>query len=99
MAAPLDWVSAGDGSVRSERKGRAAAAGDAAPQPLLRDDGDDDGGCIFPPAGTGAFRSTEDLVKDFEQKLSASFRHFNASPDNIAAVTVIAEETLLEKDE
>uniref|UniRef100_A0A665UX93 Si:dkey-288i20.2 n=1 Tax=Echeneis naucrates TaxID=173247 RepID=A0A665UX93_ECHNA len=70
-----------------QRKGRPAAL-------LLRDDGDRP-----EPGDTGAFRSTEDLLDDFDEKLNLCFQHFNAEMDRIAPVSVIEEHTLLEKDE
>ncbi len=106
-----DWPILGDLGMVSDQKGRGAAAGEAAaaaaaaaPQLLPGDDGDDDGipelqGSSFSPGDTGAFRSMEDLVNDFDEKLSACFRNFNARTDSIAPADVIAEESLLEKDE
>ncbi|XP_026225694.1 fasciculation and elongation protein zeta-2 isoform X2 [Anabas testudineus] len=100
MAAPLDWASLGDLSLVSEQKGRAASAGDAAPQLLLDDDPHPElRDASFPPGGTGAFRSTEDLVNDFDEKLSVCFRDGSAQMEGSAAVREIREETLLEKDE
>ncbi|XP_070767990.1 fasciculation and elongation protein zeta-2 [Enoplosus armatus] len=115
MAAPIahfddDWPILGDLSMVSDQrllpqKGRAAAAEEAAaaaaaPQ-LLPDDGDilDLHDISFSPGETGAFRSMEDLVNDFDEKLSVCFRHFNAKTESIAPVNVIAEDSLLEKDE
>ncbi|XP_056142702.1 fasciculation and elongation protein zeta-2 [Lampris incognitus] len=50
--------------------------------------------------GTAAFRSVEDLVKDFDEKLSAFFRHRNATEtDTVPPGNAISEETLLKKDE
>ncbi|XP_070823239.1 fasciculation and elongation protein zeta-2 isoform X1 [Chaetodon trifascialis] len=113
MAAPIahlddDWPILGDLSMVADQrllplKGRAAAAGEAAAAPqLLPDDGDDipemhDSN--FSPGETGAIKSTEDLVNDFDEKLSACFRNFNARADSVASVSVIAEDSLLEKDE
>lgn len=112
MAAPIahfddDWPILGDLSMVSDQKGRGAAAGEAAaaaaPQLLPGGDDDDDIPELhdsgFSPGDTGAFRSMEDLVNDFDEKLSACFRNFNARTDSIAPVDVIAEESLLEKDE
>ncbi|XP_018541805.1 fasciculation and elongation protein zeta-2 isoform X2 [Lates calcarifer] len=108
-----DWPCPGDLTMVSEQellplKGRAAAAaaaaatGEAVPQ-LLLDHGDDDLPELhdnsFSPGETGAFRSMEDLVNDFDEKLSACFRNFNAKTDSIAPVSVISEDTLLQKDE
>lgn len=110
MAAPLahfdaEWPALAEVSVVPEQKGRvaaAAAAGEAAPR-LLPDDGDDDPPELhdssFSPGGSGAFRSIEDLVNDFDDKLTACFRNFDAVTDTIAPVNVITEETLLEQDE
>uniref|UniRef100_A0A3B4UXQ8 Fasciculation and elongation protein zeta 2a n=1 Tax=Seriola dumerili TaxID=41447 RepID=A0A3B4UXQ8_SERDU len=86
------------------RKGRAAAAaaaaGEAAAKLLLEDDDLFElHDSSFSPGETGAFRSMEDLVNDFDEKLSACFQNFNAKTDSIAPVSVIAEDTLLEKDE
>ncbi|XP_031708768.1 fasciculation and elongation protein zeta-2 isoform X2 [Anarrhichthys ocellatus] len=112
MAAPVahfddGWPLLGDLSMVSDRtllphKGRVAAAGEAAPRLLLDDDGGipelrDSG--FSPGETTGAFRSMEDLVNDFDEKLSVCFGNFNAKTDSIAPVTVITEDSLLEKDE
>ncbi|XP_028436630.1 fasciculation and elongation protein zeta-2 isoform X2 [Perca flavescens] len=114
MAAPIahfddDWPILGDLSMVSgqrllPQKGRAvaSAAGEAAPQLLLDDDDEDipelrDSSSSL--GGTGAFRSTEDLVNDFDEKLSVCFRNFNAKTESIAPVNVINEDSLLEKDE
>ncbi|CAN9513942.1 unnamed protein product [Ophioblennius macclurei] len=84
----------------------ATAAGEAAPR-LLLDGGDDGGddneedlpdGC-FSPGGTAGFRSMEDLVNDFDEKLSLCFQNFQVETDCIAPVSLIREDTLLEKDE
>lgn len=94
------------------QKGRAAVTtaaveeAAAALQLLPGDGGDDidddilelhDGS--FSPGGTGVFRSMEDLVNDFDEKLSVCFQNFDAKTDSIAPVSVIGEDTLLEKDE
>ena len=109
MAAPVahfdeDWSVPGDLNMVSEQrlqlphKGRVSAAGEepAAPQLLPEDDGDD---ITFSPGDTGAFRSMEDLVNDFDEKLSVCFQNFNARTDSIAPVSEITEESLLQKDE
>ncbi|KAK5862541.1 hypothetical protein PBY51_017926 [Eleginops maclovinus] len=113
MAAPIahfdeDWPILGDLSMVSDKrlqlpqKGRveSASAGGAAPQLLLGDDDIpelQDGS--FSPGETGIFRSMEDLVNDFDDKLSVCFQNFNAKTDSIAPVSVLTEESLLEKDE
>ncbi|XP_040923585.1 fasciculation and elongation protein zeta-2 isoform X2 [Betta splendens] len=108
-----EWPGSGEVSVVSEQgllrqKGRAAAASaaaaaEAAPRLLLVDDDDDDPPELhdssFSPSGTGAFRSIEDLVNGFDEKLNACFRNFDARTDTIAPVNVISEETLLERDD
>uniref|UniRef100_A0A3Q0RNJ3 Fasciculation and elongation protein zeta 2a n=1 Tax=Amphilophus citrinellus TaxID=61819 RepID=A0A3Q0RNJ3_AMPCI len=87
------------------QKGRAvvsAAAGhEAAPQLLLfgGDDDDDLHDSSFSPGENVGFRSMEDLVNDFDEKLSTCFQNFDAKTESIAPVAVIAEDTLLEKDE
>ncbi|XP_029929270.1 fasciculation and elongation protein zeta-2 isoform X2 [Myripristis murdjan] len=53
----------------------------------------------FPAGETGALRSMEDLVNDFDQKLTECFRHYSGETDPAAAVSIIAEDSLLEKDE
>ncbi|XP_045902073.1 fasciculation and elongation protein zeta-2 isoform X2 [Micropterus dolomieu] len=113
MAAPIahfddDWPILGDLSMVSDQrlhpqKGRvAAAAGEAAAPQFLTDDDDDDipelHSSSFSPGETGAFRSMEDLVNDFDEKLSACFRNFKSKTDSIAPVNAIAEDSLLEKD-
>lgn len=112
MAAPValfddDWPVLGDLNMVSDQrllphKGRVSAAEEAAAAPQhLPDDNDipalHDGS--FSPGGTGAFKSMEDLVNDFDEKLSVCFRNFNATTDSIAPVSVIAEDSLLERDE
>ncbi len=110
MAAPIahlddDWPVLSDLSMVSDQrllpqKGRAAAAGEAAAAPLqLLPDDDELHDSSFSPGEAGAFRSMEDLVNDFDEKLSVCFRNFNAKTDSIAPVSVIAEDSLLEKDE
>uniref|UniRef100_A0A3P8TLR6 Fasciculation and elongation protein zeta 2 n=1 Tax=Amphiprion percula TaxID=161767 RepID=A0A3P8TLR6_AMPPE len=113
MAAPIahfdeDWPTLGavnmvsDERLQLAQKGRsaAAAAGEAPPQ-LLLDDDDlpelHDGG--FSVLDSGGFRSMEDLVNDFDEKLSVCFRNFDAETDSIAPVNEITEDALLEKDE
>ncbi|XP_037641837.1 fasciculation and elongation protein zeta-2 isoform X2 [Sebastes umbrosus] len=87
------------GRVSATAAGEAAAA--AAPRLLL--DKEDillelqDGS--FSPEDTGAFRSMEDLVNGFDEKLSACFRDFNAETESIAPVDEITEESLLERDQ
>ncbi|CAJ1061542.1 fasciculation and elongation protein zeta-2 isoform X2 [Xyrichtys novacula] len=92
------------------QKGRAAltAAGGeeaAAALQLLPGEGDDDDDIpdlhdvSFSPGGTGVFRSIEDLVNDFDEKLSVCFQNFDAKTDSIAPVSVLGEDTLLETDE
>lgn len=108
MAAPIahfddEFPGLGDlGRVSEPRKGRAAAAGEAAPQLLLGDDDDDHPelhDSCFSPGDIGAFGSIEDLVNGFDEKLSLCFRNFDARTDSIAPVSVITEDSLLEKDE
>ncbi|XP_031608106.1 fasciculation and elongation protein zeta-2 isoform X2 [Oreochromis aureus] len=113
MAAPIahfddDWPNLGDPSMVSEeglQKGRvnaAAAASEAAPQSLLFG-GDDDDDVLhdssFSPRENAGFRSMEDLVNDFDEKLTTCFQNFDAKTESIAPVAVIAEDTLLDKDE
>lgn len=113
MAAPIahfddEWPHLGGFSMVSDQllpqKGRVAAAGEAAaPQLLLGDDDDDDlpelHDSSLSPGETGAFRSMEDLVNDFDEKLSACFRNFDAKTESIAPVSEITEDSLLERDE
>ncbi|XP_063343030.1 fasciculation and elongation protein zeta-2-like [Pelmatolapia mariae] len=114
MAAPIahfddDWQNLGDPSMVSEegllpQKGRvtaAAAVSEAAPQSLLfgGDDDDDLHDSSFSPRENAGFRSMEDLVNDFDEKLTTCFQNFDAKTESIAPVAVIAEDTLLEKDE
>ena len=113
MAAPIahfddDWPVLGELSMVSDqrllpRKGRVSAAGEAAAAPQLLPDEDGDipelYDSSFSPGDTGAFRSMEDLVNDFDEKLSACFRNFDARTDSIAPVSEITEESLLDRDE
>ncbi|TKS81857.1 Fasciculation and elongation protein zeta-2 [Collichthys lucidus] len=108
MAAPIVdfddvWPVLGDLSMVSDQrllpqKGRLAAAGEAiaAPQFLPDNDDDDD---TQDSSFSGAFRSMEELVNDFDEKLSVCFQNVNARTDSIAPVSVIAEDSLLEKDQ
>lgn len=115
MAAPIahfddDWPHLGAFRRVSEQqlpqKGRAAAGetAAAAPQLLLDDEDRDDDlpelhdGSLS-PGDTGAFRSMEDLVNDFDEKLSACFRNFNAKTESIAPVSEMTEDCLLQRDE
>ncbi|KAM4633929.1 LOW QUALITY PROTEIN: fasciculation and elongation protein zeta-2 [Polymixia lowei] len=45
------------------------------------------------------FKSMEDAVNDFDEKLSVCFHNRNSKTDTVAPVNVIAEDRLLEKDE
>ncbi|XP_039869149.1 fasciculation and elongation protein zeta-2 isoform X1 [Simochromis diagramma] len=114
MAAPIahfddDWPNLGDPNMVSQegllpQKGRvvaAAAVSEAAPESLLfgGDDDDDLHDSSFSPRENGGFRSMEDLVNDFDEKLTTCFQNFDAKTESIAPVAVIAEDTLLEKDE
>ncbi|KAL2084862.1 hypothetical protein ACEWY4_020380 [Coilia grayii] len=47
----------------------------------------------------GSFKSMEDLVNDFDEKLTVCFRNYNTKTDNIAPVRPITEETILKNDE
>ncbi|XP_030637471.1 fasciculation and elongation protein zeta-2 [Chanos chanos] len=46
-----------------------------------------------------SFKSMEDLVNDFDQKLTVCFRNYNTSTENIAPVKPITEENFLKDDE
>ncbi|XP_060906911.1 fasciculation and elongation protein zeta-2 isoform X2 [Labrus mixtus] len=114
MAAPIahfdeDWPIFSDPSmVVADQKGRVAvtAVGGeeaAAARQLLPGHGDDDinelqDGSFF-PGGACVYKSMEDLVNDFDEKLSVCFQNFDAKTDSIAPVNVIGEDTLLEEDE
>lgn len=113
MAAPIahfddDWPHLDGFSMVSDQrllqKGRMAAAAsgeEAAPGLLLGDDDDDLPelhGSSLSPGDTGAFRSMEDLVNDFDEKLSACFRNFNTKTESIAPVSEMTEDSL-ERDE
>ncbi|XP_036829819.1 fasciculation and elongation protein zeta-2-like isoform X2 [Oncorhynchus mykiss] len=47
----------------------------------------------------GSFKSMEDLVTDFDEKLAVCFRNVNTQTENIAPVNIIAEDTTLRNDE
>uniref|UniRef100_A0A3P9LPU3 Si:ch211-57i17.1 n=1 Tax=Oryzias latipes TaxID=8090 RepID=A0A3P9LPU3_ORYLA len=47
----------------------------------------------------GHFKSMEDLVHDFDEKLTDCFRNFNTTTENIAPVNPITEENFLKDDE
>ncbi|XP_054478190.1 fasciculation and elongation protein zeta-2 [Anoplopoma fimbria] len=91
MAAPTahfddDWPVLGALSMVSDR--------------ILSDDGDTHqlrDFCFSSPEGNGALRCTEDLVDDFDEKLSVCFRKCNAKTGSIAPV--VTEDSLLEEDE
>lgn len=101
MAAPIahfdeDWPNEGELSLLSRlvvpQKGHCVPAGDAELEDELPDDG-------LSPSDCGAFRSMEDLVKDFDEKLSVCFQNYNAKTESIAPVNVLSEDTLLGRDE
>ncbi|KAM7382666.1 hypothetical protein PAMP_002388 [Pampus punctatissimus] len=109
MAAPIshfddDWLHLGAFRMVSDQrlpqKDRVAAA--AAPQ-LLLDDKDDDlqemQDSSLSAGETCAFRSMEDLLNDFDEKLSACFRNVHAETESVAPVSEITEDSLLERDE
>ncbi|KAK7926248.1 hypothetical protein WMY93_008558 [Mugilogobius chulae] len=102
MAAPIayfdeDWPS---GAELSPLRGLVVPpkghGGPAADAELLLEDELRDGS--LSPADCGAFRSMEDLVKDFDEKLSACFQNYDAKTESIAPVNVLSEDTLLERD-
>ncbi|XP_063055792.1 fasciculation and elongation protein zeta-2-like isoform X4 [Engraulis encrasicolus] len=47
----------------------------------------------------GSFKSMEDLVNDFDEKLTVCFRNYNTKTDYIAPVGPITEDTILKNDE
>ncbi|XP_041758146.1 fasciculation and elongation protein zeta-2 isoform X4 [Coregonus clupeaformis] len=47
----------------------------------------------------GSFKSMEDLVNDFDDKLTVCFRNFNTKNENIAHVNISTEDTTLRNDE
>ncbi|XP_046877599.1 fasciculation and elongation protein zeta-2-like isoform X2 [Hypomesus transpacificus] len=46
-----------------------------------------------------SFKSMEDLVHDFDEKLNVCFRNYNSKTENIAPIKPIAEDTFLKDDE
>lgn len=46
-----------------------------------------------------SFKSMEDLVHDFDEKLTVCFRNYNTTTENIAPVKPITEENYLKDDE
>ncbi|XP_061602495.1 fasciculation and elongation protein zeta-2 isoform X2 [Cololabis saira] len=46
-----------------------------------------------------SFQSMEDLVHDFDEKLTVCFRNYNAATENIAPINPITEENFLKDDE
>uniref|UniRef100_A0A8C2ZEL1 Fasciculation and elongation protein zeta 2b n=1 Tax=Cyclopterus lumpus TaxID=8103 RepID=A0A8C2ZEL1_CYCLU len=46
-----------------------------------------------------SFKSMEDLVQDFDEKLTVCFRNYNAATENIAPVKPITEDSYLKDDE
>ncbi|XP_076872756.1 fasciculation and elongation protein zeta-2 isoform X1 [Brachyhypopomus gauderio] len=103
MAAPLaqfdeDWQdfdefkSSSDGSV-SVLDQVNANAGDAGPEDFSSDTDNSFLG------ETCSFRSVEDLVHDFDEKLSVCFRNHGTTTEHIAPVKPITEESFLKNDE
>lgn len=101
MAAPIahfdeDWPHEAERSLLSRlvlpQGGPAVPAEDAELEDELPD------GNLSPGDG-GAFRSMEDLVKDFDEQLSVCFKNYNAQTESIAPVPALSEDTLLGSDE
>ncbi|XP_043551424.1 fasciculation and elongation protein zeta-2-like isoform X5 [Chiloscyllium plagiosum] len=46
-----------------------------------------------------SFKSMEDLVNDFDEKLTVCFRNYNTNTENIAPVKPITEESIMRDDE
>ncbi|XP_067901459.1 fasciculation and elongation protein zeta-2 [Heterodontus francisci] len=46
-----------------------------------------------------SFKSMEDLVNDFDEKLTVCFRNYNTNTENIAPVKPISEESIMRDDE
>nr|XP_033792445.1 fasciculation and elongation protein zeta-2 isoform X4 [Geotrypetes seraphini] len=47
----------------------------------------------------GSFKSMEDLVNDFDEKLTVCFRNYNTATESIAPVKPITEDTVMKDDE
>ncbi|XP_029449687.1 fasciculation and elongation protein zeta-2 [Rhinatrema bivittatum] len=47
----------------------------------------------------GSFKSMEDLVNDFDEKLTVCFRNYNTATEGIAPVKPITEDTVMKDDE
>ncbi|XP_039604328.1 fasciculation and elongation protein zeta-2-like isoform X2 [Polypterus senegalus] len=47
----------------------------------------------------GSFKSMEDLVNDFDEKLTVCFRNYNTKTENIAPVKPITEDNIMKNDE
>ncbi|XP_005989780.1 fasciculation and elongation protein zeta-2 isoform X3 [Latimeria chalumnae] len=47
----------------------------------------------------GSFKSMEDLVNDFDEKLTVCFRNYNTATEGIAPVKPITEENIMKDDE
>ncbi|XP_051868126.1 fasciculation and elongation protein zeta-2-like isoform X3 [Pristis pectinata] len=47
----------------------------------------------------GSFKSMEDLVNDFDEKLTVCFRNYNTNTENIAPIKPISEESIMRDDE
>ncbi|MBN3306447.1 FEZ2 protein, partial [Amia calva] len=47
----------------------------------------------------GSFKSMEDLVNDFDEKLTVCFRNYNTKTENIAPVKPITEDSVMKDDE
>ncbi|XP_012707824.2 fasciculation and elongation protein zeta-2 isoform X2 [Fundulus heteroclitus] len=82
------------------RAGVSPAAGEAAAR-LPRDHGDPPGQADRDgsPGESGGCRSTEEPVNVGDEKSAARFGNAKAEPERIGSVSVLTEETLLEKDE
>ncbi|XP_071381568.1 fasciculation and elongation protein zeta-2 [Centroberyx affinis] len=107
MAAPLahfddQWPDVSDLTMVSDRgipqKGLVTQRAERGAE-VLEDDLSELHNGSFSAGETGGFRSMEDLVNDFDEKLSVCFRNYTGETDSIAPVSLIAEDSLLEKDE
>ncbi|XP_072317126.1 fasciculation and elongation protein zeta-2 isoform X2 [Eucyclogobius newberryi] len=97
MAAPIahfddEWPIGGElsrlpGLVAPQRGHSVPADAELLPEDELRDSS-------LSPEECGAFRSMEDLVKDFDAKLTVCFQNYNAKTESIAPMNVLSEDAL-----
>ncbi|XP_030052381.1 fasciculation and elongation protein zeta-2 [Microcaecilia unicolor] len=90
----LDQVNSNSG--RSSAPGTTKGPPPAPSMLVLEDFSDLDNGFS---GEMGSFKSMEDLVNDFDEKLTVCFRNYNTTTESIAPVKPITEDTVMKDDE